>query len=593
MGNLRCLCVFVALLFSCTVNAHHGSSGQFDTNATVELSGKITRIRLVNPHAYVYFDAVDTNGTVTNMRCELQSGSLLKRRGWTADLFKTGSEISIKGSPDRTDPTTCYMKEITFENGMTATRNSEFDDDGHISTTLDMQEEAINEDHHDDDHEEFHDTHEDEESEKIRSLVREDGSPNFAGNWAMVRKAGAPPGAGGEMAELTQAGKAAIAGASSADNPRFQCEPTNIIMDWWFDLMVNKIEQSSSQMTLSYGFMSLKRTIYLDGTRMPSDYQRNRAGFSTGKWEGDILVVTTTGFDEGWIMAPLGGNPGGMPPGGKGERGEKGERPPRPDNAGGPPPGTKGERPKGRRGPPSPAKNSTEMTIVERFSLNADGTVLKREYTITDPLYLKSPMTGSDEVTLTHDKFTAYECEDLTAERGSDSLGGIGVTRATSPSINMNNHENAFLYWLEDSSVGMAISSTQWGYPIVLSLHAIGMATMVGVALMICLRALGFASSIALSSLAPYWHVALIGFAINLLSGTALFFGNASELFYNWAFRSKILLVALGIALTWRLVNKAIMQTPSVSSSHKRLAVVTLLSWVLAIVAGRLIGYLS
>ena len=72
--------------------------------------------------------------------------------------------------------------------------------------------------------------------------MREDGSPNFAGNWAMVRKAGAPPGAGGEMAELTQAGKAAIAGASSADNPRFQCEPTNIIMDWWFDLMVNKIE---------------------------------------------------------------------------------------------------------------------------------------------------------------------------------------------------------------------------------------------------------------------------------------------------------------------------------------------------------------
>ena len=166
MGNLRCLCVFVALLFSCTVNAHHGSSGQFDTNATVELSGKITRIRLVNPHAYVYFDAVDTTGTVTNMRCELQSGSLLKRRGWTADLFKTGSEISIKGSPDRTDPTTCYMKEITFENGMTATRNSEFDDDGHISTTLDMQEEAINEAHHDDDHEEFHDTHEDEESKK-------------------------------------------------------------------------------------------------------------------------------------------------------------------------------------------------------------------------------------------------------------------------------------------------------------------------------------------------------------------------------------------------------------------------------------------
>lgn len=111
------------------------------------------------------------------------------------------------------------------------------------------------------------------------------------------------------------------------------------------------------------------------------------------------------------------------------------------------------------------------------------------------------------------------------------------------------------LFWLEDSIVGLTVSSTQWGYPIVLSLHAIGMATLVGVALMLTIRVLGIAPSIPVTSMAPYWRVALGGFFLNLLSGSALFCGNASELLFNWAFRIKIVLVFVGLALTWRLVQ--------------------------------------
>lgn len=288
--------------------AHHGSSGQFDTSTTVELSGKITRIRLVNPHAYVYFDSTDENGEVTNMRCELQSGSLLKRNGWTTDMFEIGSEISIIGSPDRTDPTTCYMSQITFDNGVVATRHSTFDENGAIEP-------------------------------EQRQTERDDGTPNIDGNWAMVREAGAPPGAGGRSEViLTEAGSAAVEDATADENPRYQCEATNIIMDWWFDQMVNSIEQSDDQIVMKYGFMDLERTIYLDGTEMPADYEPSRAGFSTGEWDGDTLVVTTTGFDEGWINAPMAGPEGAgaplegarpRPPRGEGA----GDRPARPEGA--------------------------------------------------------------------------------------------------------------------------------------------------------------------------------------------------------------------------------------------------------------------
>lgn len=149
------------------------------------------------------------------------------------------------------------------------------------------------------------------------------------------------------------------------------------------------------------------------------------------------------------------------------------------------------------------------------------------------------------------------------------------------------------LYWLEDSVVGMTVSSTEWGYPIILSLHAIGMATTVGVALMLTIRVLGFAPAIPVTAMAPYWRVAQGGFVLNLVSGTALFCGDASELFFNWAFRIKLVLVFAGLALTWRLVQICVQRRDEVSPAHRWLAGIAAATWVAAIICGRLIGYMS
>ncbi len=111
------------------------------------------------------------------------------------------------------------------------------------------------------------------------------------------------------------------------------------------------------------------------------------------------------------------------------------------------------------------------------------------------------------------------------------------------------------LWWIEDSWLGMLVSSSQWGYPIVLSLHAVGMAVLVGVSLILAMRVLGFGSAIPVTALAPFWTIALVGFVVNLLSGAALFMGYASVLFFNTAFHIKLIGVAVGLALTWWLVK--------------------------------------
>ena len=37
------------------VLAHHGG-GTFDNTKTIELTGKLTRLELINPHSWIYFE---------------------------------------------------------------------------------------------------------------------------------------------------------------------------------------------------------------------------------------------------------------------------------------------------------------------------------------------------------------------------------------------------------------------------------------------------------------------------------------------------------------------------------------------------------
>ena len=93
------------------------------------------------------------------------------------------------------------------------------------------------------------------------------------------------------------------------------------------------------------------------------------------------------------------------------------------------------------------------------------------------------------------------------------------------------------LLWYENGLVGTFIRESIWGYPIVLSSHAVGMATVLGIALMLCLRVLGFARGITVTAFDKLFTVGWVGFAINLVSGIILFAGSASLYFFQWTFQ--------------------------------------------------------
>jgi hypothetical protein len=149
--------------------------------------------------------------------------------------------------------------------------------------------------------------------------------------------------------------------------------------------------------------------------------------------------------------------------------------------------------------------------------------------------------------------------------------------------------QSAFSMWLLGSN-------SIWAYPTVLTLHTFGMMALVGACLMLDLRLLGFGRGIPLGSMQPLFRVMWGSFWLNLVTGCMLFAADATKRATQPIFIVKLTLVAVGVAtivLIRRNLYGANPDPVTISGAAKRLAFVSLLAWCAAIIAGRLIPYVT
>lgn len=86
------------------------------------------------------------------------------------------------------------------------------------------------------------------------------------------------------------------------DAPLTDCLPMGI--PWHASFNAMRLVQTPKLIVLTYqaNNNNPSRTIYLDGRDIPKDPEPTWHGYSVGRWEGDTLVVTTTGFnDRTWL----------------------------------------------------------------------------------------------------------------------------------------------------------------------------------------------------------------------------------------------------------------------------------------------------
>jgi hypothetical protein len=365
----------LGVLWSSAASAHH-SFGTFLMNEDIELDGVVTKLDFVNPHSWLHFDVTAADGSKATYRCEMRSATTLRRSGWTQAMFAAGTRVTIQGSPDRVDPHSCYVSTIIFADG----------------TQLDRYGQRI-----------------EAEPATQRAARTASGEPNLAGDWATEQlvmtdskgrdgtlvplsrvgdfePGGVPEGqreipgargtaeaaAGGlplarpaprSAIELTAAGRAAMEALVALPRAVRSCLPGSIVSEWSGE-SVNRITQNADTIVLQYGRSGLTRTIHLNMAEHPADIEPSRAGHSIGRFENDVLVVDSVGFEPGTLT--------GVTP------------------------------------------HSGALHVVERFSLDPATMALKREYTAEDPLYLTETYSRSDTVSPSAVPYAPDVCEDLT-----------------------------------------------------------------------------------------------------------------------------------------------------------------------------------
>lgn len=100
------LSIAASLLGFCgQVVAHHGTAVNYDWDQTVVLTGVVTEFIWRNPHAALFLDVTEADGTIVNYAIELTSPVMMARSscGWTRGTFKPGDKVDFPVHPSRTN----------------------------------------------------------------------------------------------------------------------------------------------------------------------------------------------------------------------------------------------------------------------------------------------------------------------------------------------------------------------------------------------------------------------------------------------------------------------------------------------------------
>ena len=80
------------------------------------------------------------------------------------------------------------------------------------------------------------------------------------------------------------------------------CDPVGYPRIAFYNAYPMEFVQTKDRLIEFFDFFYVHRTIYLDGRKLPDDPEPTWYGYSVGHWDGNTLVVETTGFNDGsWL----------------------------------------------------------------------------------------------------------------------------------------------------------------------------------------------------------------------------------------------------------------------------------------------------
>lgn len=340
--------ITVALVLPVVGSAHHSVAGRFDTRSLVEVEGEIVDVRWRSPHVEFTLNAVDETGAVVPWHLEAAAPSTLIRSGLQADTIEVGDHVRVAGWMPMTERKETFLQNVLLPGGEELLL--------WVSAQSRWSEEQAN------DFAFWRQTQGDTSRPEL-GIFRV-----WSSSLALPRPFGLNRSNASEFPLTPVAREAVDRIAGSGQNLAIQgCVPKGmpLIMEQPYPI---EFRRDGNNIVLHLEEYDAVRTIEMNVREAPAGIEPSPLGYSTGEWDGNTLVVTTTRLNWPWFSQS------GIP-------------------------------------------QSSEAVLVEEFTPSDDGSLLTYRLTATDPVNFTEPVTiGKQWLYLPDQEVRPYDCEAETPE---------------------------------------------------------------------------------------------------------------------------------------------------------------------------------
>lgn len=273
-GVIRSFLLVSTLLAAFATQAHHSVAGFFDPSTKVEIEGVVKSVRWRNPHTVFEVDVSGADGEVITWRIESGALGVLRSRGIDREFMKAGDSVKIMGDASLRSDREMFARNILLSDGkevmMTAGSTPHFSaSSGGSLLEAEFDPELIAAARANADG-----------IFRVWSTNLEvrpfPGSIMFRGPLPVTDEAAA------KRAEF-DAGDEALLGCTEWSMPRLITNPLPMDFIREGGVILQRFEENDNV-----------RRIHMDAATFEAPSENLLLGYSTGSWDGNTLVVTTS-----------------------------------------------------------------------------------------------------------------------------------------------------------------------------------------------------------------------------------------------------------------------------------------------------------
>jgi hypothetical protein len=105
------------LLAAVPMMAHHSFAAEYDATKAVKMTGTVTSMEWINPHAWIHMDVKKPDGKVENWMVEAGAPNALLRRGFNKQTLLPGTDITDEGNQAKDGAMRANGRDITYQDG--------------------------------------------------------------------------------------------------------------------------------------------------------------------------------------------------------------------------------------------------------------------------------------------------------------------------------------------------------------------------------------------------------------------------------------------------------------------------------------------